>query len=242
MDSSSFSAREDESLSYAGERCSNWSLEEDMTLCSHVIEHGGLDEKHLGVPWFRENFCPMPAELESRTINSLALRFRYLHQELLDNIDSGNWAWLEEKHSRIEPTFFYTYEDDLALCQVIVEKGMVGKRIGQKWFRENVVGRVSALVGRSAAGLYGRYYKRLAGKLSRACGSQGNYNYSWLREMHALSSLSYLRFESNNTALQCDLNDDNEDYIIEVTVKLDGSDSEAESCMQPKSKKRISLL
>jgi hypothetical protein len=49
---------------------------------------------------------------------------------------------------------------------------MVGKKIGQKWFRENVVGRVP-LKGRGAAGLYGRYSKHLAKKLSSAVSAAG---------------------------------------------------------------------
>ncbi len=172
-----------------------WTLAEDMRLCGRVIDCGGLDKK-LAPAWFRASFSPMPPELAERNTGALILRYNYLREELLFHMARAHrdgktempWDWLEEKHRHTLSKDYYTFDQDLAICQLVVDRGMVGQRVGQKWFRENAVGRVPLLQGRNASGLYGRYSKRLAKKLSRAvlfC-PPGKMSYHWLRELHGL--------------------------------------------------------
>jgi hypothetical protein len=172
-----------------------WTLAEDIALLTRVIECGGLYKK-LTTTWFNSTFSPIPSELVERNVGALVLRFNYLREELLFQVAKAHregkqevsWEWLEEKHNHSLSKDYYSYEDDLAICQLVVDRGMVGKKIGQKWFRENLVGRVPLLQGRGAAGLYGRYSKRLAKMLSSAVSAAGGgeVSYEWLREMHGI--------------------------------------------------------
>ncbi len=171
-----------------------WTLAEDVALLTRVIESGGLYEK-LTPAWFRSDFAPMPAVLAQRNVEALALRFEYLREDLLFNVAKARregkhevtWDWLQEKHEQSITNEYYTYEEDLAICQVVIDRGMVGKKIGQKWFRANVVGHAPVLEGRSASGLYGRYSKHLVKKLRNAvAAAAGEVSYEWLGEMHGI--------------------------------------------------------
>jgi len=100
-----------------------------------------------------------------------------------------DWSWLECKHESARSLDYYTYEQDLALCQVVVAQHKVGQTLGQNWFRDHVVGLIPVLDGRKPSGLYGRFSKRLSRKLSKALlFSKGEISYKWLREMHGLDS------------------------------------------------------
>jgi hypothetical protein len=179
----------------ANRRSPIWTLKEDLKLCGRVIECGGLETK-LSPAWFRLHFSPLPEELRERNVGALILRFNYLRDELMQNLarqakegkTEASWEWLEEKHLHTLSKDYYTYEQDLALCEMIVETGQVGKKVGQKWFRENMVGRIPILEGRNASGLYGRFSKRLAKKLAKAVmfSSGGQTAYKWLRELHGI--------------------------------------------------------
>ena len=173
-----------------------WTLREDLRLCGRVMDCGGLNKK-LTPSWFRSNFTPMPEELLQRNLGALILRFNYLRDELLRNLakqqregrqGEPSWEWLEAKHERTLSKDYYTIEQDLALCQAVLDRGKVGQAVGQKWFRENVVGRVPVLEGRNGSGLYGRYSKRLSKRLSRAVlfSPAGTTSFRWLRELHGV--------------------------------------------------------
>lgn len=165
---------------------SNWTLEEDLCLCRAVVEKGGLSCKNLSVGWIQANLQPMPAELANRQIGALILRFNYLRDEVITHLSVGDgassWDWLVQKHQQPARVIPYTFEEDLAICQLVVAMNLVDEPLGQKFFREQVVGRLPVLQGRSASGIYARYAKCLKERLRRAI-SQGD-AFQWLWDMH----------------------------------------------------------
>lgn len=162
----------------------SWTLAEDMLMCKRIVAAGGLSEPRLSPSWFARHFDPMPTELAHRNIGALLLRFKYLRDDLLANQD-GSWEWLREKHEHSPIQDMYTFEQDLAICQLVLERGLAGKRLGQKFFRQHVVGTVAILDGRNESGLYARYSKRLRKNLTLAAQRNPSApSFEWLREMH----------------------------------------------------------
>jgi hypothetical protein len=82
--------------------------------------------KKLTPAWFTCTFSPMPVELVQRNVGAFVLRFIYLREELLFQVAKAHregkqemhWDWLAEKHNHSLSKDYYSYEEDLAICQL----------------------------------------------------------------------------------------------------------------------------
>lgn len=100
-------------------------------------------------------FSPCPEELSKRSIGAMMMRWNVLREELLFHIARTHregkielpWEWLEEKHQHMSSKDYFTYEQDLSICQLVIERGCVGQPLNQQWFREHAVGRLPLLHG-----------------------------------------------------------------------------------------------
>jgi len=232
-------------------RSAMWCYEEDKALCTRVIACGGLKSKRLSPTWFKASFAEMPPELSERNIGALILRFYYLHDELMVNMTKGgvlgeggmSWDWLRDRHLTTQTREYYTYDEDLALCKTIVEKGACGKKVGQKWFKSEVVGKVQCLNGRNASGLYGRFSKRLSKKLNTAV-EQSNItgkplSFKWLKEMHGVAEEEEEEVaQINEEQIQLPVEEVPEKRQIKYPWRCDDEEFEIEFSQNPRNTKR----
>jgi hypothetical protein len=107
-----------------------WTLPEDMASLTRINECGGLYQK-LTSAWFRSSFSPMLVELVQRFASSFHLR-----EDMLFHIAKAHregkqevlWDWPEEKHEQSAAKDYYSYEQDLVICQLVVV-AMLGRKL-----------------------------------------------------------------------------------------------------------------
>jgi hypothetical protein len=124
-----------------------------VAICDKVLLHRRVGEQ-LSESWFSEQF-PGAWERNGRTTSAmvgeyfgrlmLPLEKQYLKQPRNRPFD---YSWLAQKHANalarehLSTGQTYTFEEDLALCLRIVERGQPGKTLPIAWFNDNVVGQV----------------------------------------------------------------------------------------------------
>lgn len=142
-----------------------FSLDEDVALVQRLADCGGL----LLAPslaFLRAICLPRPPPLLLRSLADLLLRWSLLREPLLAAVARAQregrselpWEWLQERRPSAEA---FGFEQHLALCQLVVARGLVGVALSQRWFHDNVVGRVPLLGRRSAVQLHAEYASRL---------------------------------------------------------------------------------
>jgi hypothetical protein len=121
-----------------------------------------LDSGRLGEPlsesWFKERFmdvferngrapASMAQEYYLRLMVPLDRNFQQQKQRGATRY-SFNFSWLHAKHAQMsargatQAAQTYTFEEDLALCLKVVERGAAGRALTIPWFVDNVVGHV----------------------------------------------------------------------------------------------------
>jgi len=169
-----------------------YTEEEDRVFCKYIVEKG-VHGQWVPKEWFEENVEGKLSDLHGRVGSSLYSRYTsHLRQQLskhLAKAQAGDFTWIKATSARFKWRL-YSYEEDWALCEVVARNGLVGCKVGQKWFQDHVVKSKSPKVlhERSSGSLYGRFTGTLMHSLDADCSQQadGKPLYIWLRRLHGM--------------------------------------------------------
>ena len=121
-----------------------------------------------------------------------------LSQTQKDGKSHVSWKWLEDLHANAEKL---SYEEDLMLCHIIMEKKVAGEKLRLQWFQDHISGRFPRLAHIPATVLCNRYNDSLRRKLRISvlfCGDRDASLY-WLKELHGVAEPNKEEVLNNET-------------------------------------------